>query len=242
MAQRLELRAPSGTRLRVALPDEPTVTSVSAFAQFAGGSYSRMFQTGARGFQEIANRDLVPATVHDRFILRGGEVAVATSADGDVTTAAWLGRYHEAMTVFTGPAPPREAILSVFDQFSFDDDVAGLRMTASKRSRLDGIDLVSEGLTVVVLGRGYLSIPEPRNARSIVPGHRGSRTQHGEVWRANKVPEGEPTPLVKSPQPRDYMYILATAGGAAQVDFFPDASASDQQLLDWLEAIDVAWQ
>jgi hypothetical protein len=239
MAQHLQLRAPSGSRLRVTLPDEPSVTSVSTYAQFAGGAYSRLFQVGARGFQEIANRELVPATVVDRLALQRGEVVVATSADGDVSTAAWIGPYHEAMTVFTGPAPPREAILSVFAQFRFDDNVAGLRMTPSKHS---GIDLVSEGLTVVVGDRGYLSIPEPRNTRSIVPSHRGSKTSYGEVWRASKVPEGEPTPVITSPGPRDYLYILATARGAAQVDFFPEASATDQQLLDWLEAIDIAWQ
>jgi hypothetical protein len=239
MAQGLELRAPSGSRLRVALPDEPRVTSVSTYAQFAGGAHSRLFQIGARGFQEIANRELVPATVVDRLVLQRREVVVATSDDGDVSTAAWIGPYHEAMTVFTGPAPPRAEILSVFDQFRFDDHVAGLRMTPSKQS---SVDLVSEGLTVVVLGRGYLSIPEPRNAASIVPRHRGSRTRHGEVWRASKTPEGEPTQVIRSPTPRDYMYILATAKGAAQVDFFPDASATNQQLLDWLEAIDIAWR
>ncbi len=239
MAQRLELRPPSGNRLLVTLPDEPTVTSVSAYAQFAGGAYARIFQVGARGFQEIANREIVPAAIRDRFLLQGREVIVATSDDGNVTTAAWLGPLHEAMTVFTGPPPRRETIFSMFDQFNFDDDLAGLRMIPSKRS---GIDLVSEGITVVVLGRGYLSIPEPRNARSIVPGHHGSRTRHGEVWRASKVPEGEPTRSIKSAQPRDYMYILATPKGAAQVDFFPDAAASDQQLLDWLDAIDIAWQ
>jgi len=235
----LELRPPSGRRLRVTLPDEPTVTSVSAHAQFAGGAYSRIFQMGALGFQDIANRQLVPATVRDRFVLQHREVVVATSDDGNVTTAAWRGPYHEAMTVFTGPAPPRPAIMSVFEQFNFDDDLAGLRMTPA---RLSGIDLVSEGVTVVVLGRGYLSIPAPDNARSIVPGHRGSRTEHGEVWRANRVPEGEPTRAIKAERARDYMYILATAKGAAQVDFFGDAAASDQQLLDWLDAIDVAWQ
>jgi hypothetical protein len=239
MAQRLELQAPSGQRLQVTLPDVPSVTSVSAHAQFAGGAYSRIFQMGARGFQEIANRELVPATVRDRFVLQHREMVVATSDDDNVTTAAWMGPYHEVMTVFTGPAPRRAAIVSVFGQFSFDDDVSGLRMTPA---RLSGIDLVSEGMTVVVLGRGYLSIPAPANARSIVPGHRGSRTGHGEVWRAPRVPEGEPTPSIESQRPRDYMYILATAKGAAQVDFFADATASDEQLLDWLEAINVTWQ
>jgi hypothetical protein len=238
MVQRLELRPPSGSRLRVTLPDDPKVTSVSAYAQFTGGAFSRMFQTGARGFQEVANADLVPATVRDRFVVQDREVLIATSADGNVTTAAWLGPYHEAMTVFTGPRPSRTATISLFEQFRFDDQVAGLRMAPT---RLSGITIASEGLTVVVLGRGYLSIPSPRNVRAIVPRHRGAPTQHGEVWRAARVPEGVPTPAIAARRPHDYMYILATAKGAAQVDFLP-GPASDEQLLNWLDAIDVAWQ
>jgi hypothetical protein len=237
MVQRLELRPPSGRRLRVTLPDRPKVTSVSAYAQFAGGSFSRLFQTGPRGYQETANRDLVPATVRDRFILQRREVVVATSSDGDVTTAGWLGPYHEALTVFTGPAPTRAAIMSVFEQFTFSDDVSGLKMTPS---RLSGIDLATEGLTVLVLGRGYLSIPSPRDTRAFVPAHRGSPSQHGEVWRAPRAPDGEPSGAVSTRQPRDYLYILATARGAAQIDFLP--GGSDEQLFDWLDALDVAWQ
>src|SRR5215211_1818302 len=180
MVQRLEVRPPSGRLVRISLPDQPKVTSVSAFAQFAGGPFSRIFQTGARGFQEVANREVVPASVRDRFVLQHREVLVATSADGNVTTAAWLGPYHEAMTVFTGPVPGRAAIMSVFERFSFHDQVSGLRMTPA---RLSGIQLASEGLSVVVLGRGHLSIPSPGNVRAIVPGHRGATTRHGEVWR-----------------------------------------------------------
>src|SRR5829696_7420220 len=147
MVQRLELRPPSGRRLQVTLPDEPRVTSVSTYAQFAGGAFSRMFQTGARGYHDVANRELVPATVRDRFMVQHREVVVATSADGDVTTATWLGPYHEMMTVFTGPPPSRSVIMSMFEQFVLDDRIAGLRVTPV---RLSGIQLVSEGLTVVV--------------------------------------------------------------------------------------------
>jgi len=239
MAQVLERRAPSGRRVRVSLPADPHVTSVSGHVRFAAPTFLWSFQTGPPGYFALANRELVPASIRARFILQGRELAVAVSDDTETTSVAWFGPYHEVMTVFGGPPPSQDTIVDLFEHFLFDDSPNGLRMTPVS---LSGIDLLSETVAVAVLDRGWLTIPAPTQVSSFVPRHRGSPTRHGEVWRAPKTPDGEATSAVTATRVRDYRYILATPGGAGQINFYRTAPVTDQQLLDWMEDIDIAWQ
>src|SRR5262245_60485073 len=103
-SQRLELVAPSGSRVRVDLPADRPVSHVAAGVRFAGGSYGTGFQIGRRGYHDFACRYVAPAAPRDRFLVHGREVVVAEANDRQSSVATMIGTYHELMTVYAGPA------------------------------------------------------------------------------------------------------------------------------------------
>src|SRR5438093_10046893 len=113
-AQRLELVAPSGGRVSVALPADRPVSSVAAGVRFAGGSYGTGFQIGPRGYHEFACTYVAPATTRERFLVHGREVVVAEANDQQSSVATLIGTYHELMTVYAGPGPSRDRVAALF--------------------------------------------------------------------------------------------------------------------------------
>lgn len=236
MVQTLQLSAPSGARLRLDLPDEPAVSAVGAYVRFAGSNFGQAFQTGVRGYHAEVCRDLVPATVQDRFVLQGREVAVAVSADKHATVAGWLGPHHEAVLFLTGSTGGRASLLRVFEQFVFDDAPDGLRITPAN---LSGIDVEIESICVLVAKGRRIVVPAANRARGMAPRHAGARTRHGEVWRVSKQPEEA---VRDSERARDYLYLLGTSRGLAEISFDDGVKESDSTLLTWIDNVDLRWE
>ncbi len=229
-AQRLELIAPSGGRVRVDLPDEPLVSSVAAGVRFAGGSFGTGFQIGPRGYHDFACTFVAPATPRERFLVHGREVVVAEAEDRESSMATLIGDYHELMTVYAGPAPRRDRVFALFSSLEITDHVEGMVVRPRVATLLDTL---SEHVVVVVRGRGSVSIPGRRQALGLVPAHRGAPTRHGEVWKAPYPGAEGSTSAV------EHSYVLGCAAGMAEIHLA--GSAPDSGLLGWLHEIDVAW-
>jgi hypothetical protein len=220
-SQRLELVAPSGGRVSVALPADKPVSSIAAGVRFAGGSYGTGFQIGPRGYHEFACTYVAPATTRDRFLVHGREVVVAEANDQQSSVATLIGIYHELMTVYAGPAPGRDRVAALFGSLEITDDAGGMVVRPRSATLLD---TMTEQLAVVVRGRGSMSIPGPRQAFALVPKHAGAPTRHGEVWKvAHPGADGR------------HSFILGCPAGLAEVHL------TDPGGLDWLAEIDIAW-
>jgi hypothetical protein len=228
----VKLRAPSGNRLTVRLGDDAPVRAVAANVRFVGGVYSRGFQIGPRGYHDFIRRHVIEAAPKDRLVAAGREVMVAATADGDTTIVTLLEQYHELMTVFSGPAPGRQTLVGLFGTVEIDDHPQGMRV---RPARFTLGDTVLEQFAVTVADRGTISIPGARQARNLVPAHRGKSTKHGEVWRV-------PVPGRASPAgERDYSYVVAGAKGAAEIRLDQDGALDTAALMNWVDGIDVAW-
>lgn len=228
----LELRAPGGGELTVRLPDDAPVTSTAAEIRFVGNSYSRGFQIGPRGYHQFACQYLIHASTLDRFLVRGREIVVSGTSDGDTTMVTLRERYHEVSTVFSGPSPDRAALAALFDTVYIEDHPRGLRLRPVSATL---VDVTAERLVLTVAGRGAISIPGPRHTRAILPSHRGASTPYGEVWRT-------PLPDRSSPEdPTDFLYTIAGARGAAEVHVDESNSLDGPGLLKWVIGLDVAW-
>jgi hypothetical protein len=221
-SQRLELVAPSGGRVSVALPADRPVSSVAAGVRFAGGSYGTGFQIGPRGYREFACTYVAPATTRERFLVHGREVVVAEGDDQQSSVATLIGDYHELMTVYAGPAPSRDRVSALFGSLEITDYVGGMVVRPRAATLLD---TMTEQIAVVVRGRGSMSIPGPRQAIALVPRHAGAPTRYGEVWKAaSPAAEGR------------YSFILGCPAGLAEVHL------ADPGALNWLAEIDIAWR
>jgi len=230
--QQLDLVAPSGGRVRVTLAAEPLVSSVAAAVRFAGGSFGTGFQIGPRGYHDFAATYVAPATRRERFLVHGREVVVAEADDRQSSFATLIGTYHELMTVYAGPAPRRDRVFALFSSLQIVDHVEGMVVRPRAATLLDAL---SEHLMVVVRDRGAVSIPGPRQAPALVPGHAGAPTRHGEVWRA-------PYPGVAGTAgAREHSYILGCPAGLAEVHFSGSGATAESELFGWLNEIDVAW-
>ncbi|PPK67192.1 hypothetical protein V5P93_003530 [Actinokineospora auranticolor] len=228
---RLDLVAPSGSRLSLVMPDVGPVSSVAASVRFAGGSYGTGFQIGSRGYHEFAATHVAPATTTDRFLVHGREVVVAEARDGQSSMATLLGDYHELMTVFAGPAPRRDRVFSLFNSLRVTDDPAGMRVAARSMTLLDAM---SESVVVAVKDFGSVAVPGPRQTRDHVPNHAGAPTRHGEVWKVQ-------LPVGRSGKPGQG-FLLGCAAGVAEVQFADSTARAERERLDWLDGIDVAWR
>lgn len=231
--QVLDLTAPSGGRVTVQLPADAPVASVAAGVRFAGGSYGSGLQIGPRGYHRFATTHVAPARQRERLLVHGREVVVSEALDGSTSVATLIGAYHELMTVYAGPAPDRGRIVALFSALRILDRPAGMVVRPVAASLMD---TMTEHLLVVVADRGSMSIPGPRQAGTLVPRHAGAATRHGEVWKA-PYPGRE-----GSVRARDHSYLLGCRRGLAEVHLTRSASVSEQEQLDWLDRIDVAWR
>ncbi|MGP3947158.1 hypothetical protein [Streptomyces sp. 7N604] len=224
--------APSGDRLALRLAGEAPVRAVATNVRFVGGAYSRAFQIGSRGYHDFVRKHVIKAAPTDRFVVKGRETVVAASADGNTTLVTLKERYHELMTVFTGPAPSRQTLIGLFGTLEIEDHPRGMRV---RPERFTQGDTALEQVAVVVADRGTIVVPGPRQAGRMVPKHRGKSTRHGELWRV-------PLPgRAGSASEHDYLYVVAGTKGAAQVRIDPGSGLGTAALLDWVDGIDAAW-
>ena len=230
--QQLQLRSPGGSRVQVTLAADPHVTSVGARVRFAGGSFARDFQVGARGYHDTAIRHMLPAVNVDRFLVHGREVVLAEATEGySGAVATLLGPHHELQTVYGGPVA-RGSVMSLFGALEIEDSPEGMTVRTRSNTLLD---TMLEQLGVFVDGRASVMVPHPRWATPSLPTHRGARTRHGEVWRL-ALPD-----KAGSTRVRDHLYIFGGARGTAEIAFTDRTDATDEQLLEWMDQFDVAW-
>jgi hypothetical protein len=225
--QELTLLAPGGGRVTVRLPADPPVASVAAGIRFAGGSYGTGFQIGPRGYHDFACTTVAPATTVARLVVHGREVVLAEAHDGQSSVATLIGAHHELMTVYAGPAPARERVFALFDSLRIEDRPEGMAVRPRAATLLDTL---SEQVIVVVRDRGAISVPGPRQAAALLPGHAGARTRYGEVWKS-RYPGGAD----------GYAYLLGCPAGLAEVHLGAAGPSTLDTRLDWLDRIDIAW-
>jgi hypothetical protein len=240
MAQELLLRAPSGNALLLGLPSEPPVSTFSITARFAGGKFARVMQVGQPGFHDVGNESLMPARINDRFVVDGREVRIATGVDGTNASVALIDRYHEVVTIYGGPPPRREEVISLFQQFSFDDSPEG--MVIRPRGELA---LSAEAMAIYVDGRGTITVPSNDNAGDLRPTYKGTPTRYGELWKSKGQLPDRPGGGANT-----FVYLLGTTRAIAEI-VFPDTSerhetphpaVKDEELLDWLYELNPRWE
>ncbi|MFJ3955826.1 hypothetical protein ACIPXV_38305 [Streptomyces libani] len=225
--------APGGDRLALRLADDAPVRAVATNVRFVGGAYSRGFQIGSRGYHDFVRTHVIKAAPTDRFVVKGREVAVAATSDGHTTMVTLKERYHELMTVFTGPPPSRTTLIGLFGTLEIQDHPRGMRV---RPERFTQGDTALEQMAVTVADRGTIVVPGPRQAGRVVPKHRGKPTRHGELWR---VPL--PGRAADSASEHDYLYLVAGAKGAAEVRIDPWSQLDAADLLNWVDGLDAAW-
>lgn len=219
--QRLRLVAPGGDRVTVDLPAAP-VSHVVAGVRFVGGSFGTGFQIGPRGYHDFACTHVAPAETRERLVVHGREVVVAEARDGQTSLATLIGTYHELMTVYAGPAPHRERVLALFGSLRIEDHVDGMTVVPRAATLLDS---ANEHLVVVVRHHGSLSIPAPRHAAALLPRHAGAPTKRGEVWKTGHARS----------------FVLGCPAGVAEVHLADTPEKTEQDRLDWLDDIGIAW-
>jgi hypothetical protein len=235
--QQVELIAPSGAQVKITMPEGPRVATTAADVRFAGGSFGRGFNVGQRGYHQFAVTYVVPSTTVDRFVVNGREVVVAESEDGLTSTVTLVGEYHELMTVFGGPRPDRARLTALFGSLQVTDEVAGMTVRPVDATLLD---VMSENVMVTVDQIATVVMPGVQQLSDLIPDHAGTPTRYGQVWRFR----GEDNGAAASPADgvRDFQFLFAGSSGAAQVDWQPETGVTDDELLGWLDGLNVVWR
>jgi hypothetical protein len=231
-----ELVAPSGRRVRLEWTDEASLSSRAAGIRFAGGSYGRGFQVGPRGHHDFAAKHMLPATLRYRTVVRNREVLVSEANDKSATVATLVGRHHELMTVFAGPAPSRTRLTDLFGALDVDDQPEGMRVMPRSATL---VTMVTEHVVAVVGGRGSIDVPGVAQAQKLIPTWEGAKTAHGELWR---TPLPGPAGRSRADGARDYSYVLGCPRGVAEIHLDPAESVPDAELLRWVDTVKVSWQ
>ena len=230
----MDLVAPSGSRVQVEWANETPLLTITAGVRFAGSNYARGFQIGLPGHHQFAAEHMVPATLRRRLVVGNREVLVSQANDGSATIATLVGRHHELMTVFSGPAPAEAAIIDLFGVLDIDDQPAGMRVVPNAASL---VTVASEHVIAVIEDRGSVDVPGLAQAKALLPTSRGAVATRGEIWRS-PLPG---TASARGDRARAYSYILGYPRGVAEVQLEPEGAATDAELLDWMDTIEVSW-
>lgn len=226
----LTRRIPSGHTLKASWDGADVVTTVAG-VHFVGGSQGRAFQVAPAGAHDFACEFLTPARTVARSRVRGMELRVSVANDGSSTFASLLGRHHELMTVFSGPAPQIRTISELFSVLDIKDSPHGMTVVPQ---RATGLTVAGEHMVVTTNDSMSMDVPAPAYAEQLLPRKRGQRTRRGEVWR-NKLPGR------RGNRAHDYSYLVGTPSGIAEVQFADPTVISEDQAMAVLDSIDVTW-
>lgn len=223
--------APSGQQVEAAWSGERLSGEVVG-VRFVGGSYGRAFQIGTAGFHDFAAEQHLSDGTRRHLRVRGRELRVATSGDARTTVATLIGPRHELMTVFAGPAPTDHVLAGLFGALQVSDSTDGMVVRPGKHTLLQSYN---EHVLLVAESHSALDVPAPGHAAALRPRSRGAASRHGEVWR-RPIHAGR-----RTQQPHDYSYIVGTPRGIGEAMPGPSAKIGSQQLLDWVDSIDINW-
>ncbi len=229
---RLTVTAPSGRVLYVESADACPVIGVNTFVTFGSGARTRDYQVGRHGYHDIACQELEPAELLWRDYIAGNELMVSSNSRS-VTVATLRGKHHELMGVFGGPTPPRELIRSVFLDIDVVDEPTGMLISPAPGNPMS---IIREDATIVVRDRGVIHVVGLDNTSAIIPNAAGTPTRFGELWRQNVA--GSDTHAFEI---QDLHFILAQPHAAAEISFrmYPDIPEED--LLFWVDNLQIAW-
>lgn len=226
------LTAPSGRSLAVTLGDQEPMICVHSGFDYALGPAVRTWQIGARGYHDATCREMVAAFPRWREVVLGNELVVSSTIDDTVTVATLIGKYHELQTIFGGPAPSLERIVSIFVEFIPEDSPAGMCVRPTTGSLGT---IFAQWFNLAVANRGILRVPGPESASALVPSWQGAPTKYGELWQKIVDPG-----LVLPGSPVPSIYVLGCPRGAAQITLFSE-TAGTEPIANWLDGCRVSW-
>lgn len=137
--------------------------------------------------------------------------SVSSAPDGSMTVASLIGKHHELMTIFSGPAPALANVGELYAVLDLDDTAEGMRVAPQPAT---GLTMMNEHVLLVCDDSVSFDLPGPAHADQMVPRHRGGKTRHGEIWRTL-------LPGRSGARPHDYSYVVGTPTGAAEVEVSP---------------------
>ncbi|TMR95453.1 hypothetical protein [Nonomuraea basaltis] len=233
-AAKVTVRAPSGRIVDITAGTEEKILGVNTSCMLTTGKTSRVFMIGARGYHDIACEAVVKASLAWRGYVAGRELVASMSDDGAVLVTTLLGPFHELMTVWADGVPNQKRIEDVFASLVIEDTAEGMVVKPNSDSFASH---AWEDVGVIVEGRGSLHVPDATGAGGMTPSWRGAKTQKGELWK-RPLPDRE----TSAASVRDYFYILGCPRGSAEIKLSSDAPASDSDLLNWLDVLEIAWR
>lgn len=230
-ATQVTVRAPSGRLVDITAGTGEKVLGVNTSCLLTSGKTARVFMIGNRGYHDLACEVMVPAKLAWRGYVSGRELLASLDDSGTVLVATLVGKYHELMTVFADGAPDRTRVEAIFASLKVDDTPQGLTLTPLN----DTFSTIAwEDVSVIVDERGALNVPDPGGSQGIVPQWQGSKTSKGELWKRQL--DGASGRSI-----RDFAYVLGCPRGAAEVSISSRTSATEAELLTWLDALSVGW-
>ncbi|MDI6103394.1 hypothetical protein QLQ12_32775 [Actinoplanes sp. NEAU-A12] len=229
----VDTRAPSGAWVRVQWNDGSSLADRVAGVRFVGGNYGRGFQIGTRGNHDFATTYFVAASVKKRLVVGNREVIVSEANDGSSTIVSLLGKHHELMTVFSGPAPTDVNLTGLFSVLDIDDQPEGMRVVPKKSTLLS---VASEHVLATVENRGSVNVPSPDRGRDLLPKARGAKTASGEVWRSRL-----PGVAANATGVENFAFTMGFSKAVAEVHLDALEEVPDAELLGWLDGINVEW-
>lgn len=221
---------PSGAQLEVSWDGDDVATNVSG-VHFVGGSYGRAFQIAPVGAHDFAAENLLDATLVSRVRVKGDEIRISAARDGSSTIASLIGKYHELMTVFSGPAPEVGVITELFAVLDVKDHKDGMRVIPQGAT---GLTVSGEHVFIQNNDSTSVDAPAPAFARDLIPRKAGRKTKHGEVWRTQ-------LPGRSGNKAHDYSYVVGTPTGVAEVMFADESAISEEQALTVIDTLDIRW-
>jgi hypothetical protein len=222
--------APSGRTLGIVSADDCPVIGVNTFVTFGPGAWMRNYQIGRHGYHDAACNEIEPAELIWRDYVAGNELMVSSNSRS-VTVATLRGPYHELTGVFGGPTPPRDRVRRVFLDIDVVDRPTGMSVRPAPGNPMG---ILWEDATIVVQDRGIIHVVGADNAAAMVPNVRGTQTKFGEVWRHDVA--GSRTNDIYAVH-----FIVAQSHAAAEVSFRMSSTTPEEELLTWIDNLQIAW-
>jgi hypothetical protein len=195
----------------------------------SGGRMARWFTIAEKGYHEFTRKHLV-ASAKDggKVTVYGRDCLILTGSDGSVAT--FIGQYHDLQTAFGGPTPTTATVSQIFNGLTINDTPSRMTIGPKTATLLNNTTFA---MLVRVPNRGHIHLLSPEQARSIVPVHAGVRTSSGELWRQPLDTENRPAGV------RGHSYVVGSKTGAGYVFINPFTTATDDELLEWLDGIKI---
>lgn len=223
--------APDGSQ--VALSGVPSVSrpwSCGFIALVRGARKAfTVAETGA--FDWHSTYTTIPDQVRRRPY-RGGELLLGIQHERAEYRAAWRAQWFELHTRSSGPPPPFDEIVRIFDAFRLTDTPLGMLVAprSVRQARLEPVQVAKE-----MPGIGQLTIERVERGRIALPDVRGFPTRFGELWR-------QPLGSGAHGRARPDALVLATPTALTRLVAGPADTTDPDEVLAFVTGLDVTWE